>query len=161
MLKPHKPRAGENQCLNFQILGAGMSVMLLLWRCFVLTLQVHHQMKAYYAFVAEAFANKLGEAPIYHGNEWQETLWSLNFRILAFLVIWYGKKKKRKILIWLNKCVLWNIFLVVIFSVKKVALLFCNFAWVNCLRICPPPFYKWWAELEQNKIPKMLVGGES
>lgn len=36
-------------------------------------------MKAYYAFIAEAFFNKLSEAPIYHGNEWQETLLSLNF----------------------------------------------------------------------------------
>lgn len=36
-------------------------------------------MKAYRAFVAEAFFNKLSEAPVSHGNEWQETLWSLNF----------------------------------------------------------------------------------
>lgn len=48
-------------------------------------------MKAYCAFVAEAFFNKLSEAPIYYGNEWQETLWSLNVKILAFLVIWAGK----------------------------------------------------------------------
>lgn len=55
-------------------------------------LQVHNQIKAYCAFVAEAFFNKLSKAPIYHGNEWQETLWSLNFKFWAFLIIRAGKK---------------------------------------------------------------------